>query len=474
MFQGLPGLCQSAPIAAMNPTAQLLSVDVRELIEARRYRELREALGPLPPFDVAAVLDVLEPNEAAVAFRLLPRELAGEAFAELESEPQQAIIEALGDRASQTMLQAMDPDDRAALLDEMPDQAAKRLIDRLKPEDRRVTQQILGYPEESIGRLMTPDYVRLRPEWTIQQSLEHIRRFGHDAETVHWVYVIDASGRLIDDLHIRSILLAEPNNTVREIMDDAYQALSAFDDQEQAARAMLDYDRTVLPVVDSTGVLLGIVTIDDVADVVEEEATEDIHLIGGVEALDDPYIRTGLADMLRKRGVPLVILFVVQVITIAILGRFEGALETHLILAMLVPLMISCGGNTGTQAASLLIRAVSLLEVAPGDWRRVAIKELVTGVILGIVLGVLGVGIVYLVDVVGLASTDEPMRVGVAVGVAVLGIVTWAALLGGLLPLVLERYKLDPATISSPLVATLMDISGVLIYLGVATAILSA
>ena len=458
----------------MNPTAQLLSVDVRELIEAKRYRELREALGPLPPFDVAAVLDVLEPNEAAVAFRLLPRELAGEAFAELESEPQQAIIEALGDRASQTMLQAMDPDDRAALLDEMPDQAAKRLIDRLKPEDRRVTQQILGYPEESIGRLMTPDYVRLRPEWTIQQSLEHIRRFGHDAETVHWVYVIDASGRLIDDLNIRSLLLTDPNDTVREIMDDAYQALSAFDDQEQAARAMLDYDRTVLPVVDSTGVLLGIVTIDDVADVVEEEATEDIHLIGGVEALDDPYIRTGLADMLRKRGVPLVILFVVQVITIAILGRFEGALKAPLILAMLVPLMISCGGNTGTQAASLLIRAVSLREVAPGDWRRVAIKELVTGVILGIVLGVLGVGIVYLVDVVGLASTDEPMRVGVAVGVAVLGIVTWAALLGGLLPLVLERYKLDPATISSPLVATLMDISGVLIYLGVAPALLSA
>ncbi|MEO1277853.1 MAG: CBS domain-containing protein, partial [Planctomycetota bacterium] len=228
----------------MNPTAQLLSVDVRELIEAKRYRELREALGPLPPFDVAAVLDVLEPNEAAVAFRLLPRELAGEAFAELESEPQQAIIEALGDRASRTMLQAMDPDDRAALLDEMPDQAAKRLIDRLKPEDRRVTQQILGYPEESVGRLMTPDYVRLRPEWTIQQSLEHIRQYGHDAETVHWVYVIDASGRLIDDLHIRSILLADPNDTVREIMDDAYQALSAFDDQEQAARAMLDYDRT--------------------------------------------------------------------------------------------------------------------------------------------------------------------------------------------------------------------------------------
>ncbi|MFI4883353.1 MAG: magnesium transporter, partial [Phycisphaerales bacterium JB064] len=244
-------------------------------------------------------------------------------------------------------------------------------------------------------------------------------------------------------------------------------------DQEQAARAMLDYDRTVLPVVDSKGILLGIITIDDVADVVEEEATEDIQLLGGVEALDDPYIKTRLVDMLRKRGVPLVILFAVQVITIAILGRFEGALETHLILAMLVPLMISCGGNTGTQAASLLIRAVSLREVEPADWKQVAGKELVTGVILGLMLGVLGVGIVQLVDFVGLASTDAPLRVGVAVGLAVLGIVTWAALLGGLLPLVLEKFKLDPATISSPLVATLMDISGILIYLGVATAVLA-
>ncbi|MEQ8318108.1 MAG: magnesium transporter [Phycisphaerales bacterium] len=457
----------------MNPTAELLNVEVRELIEAKRYRELREALAPLPPFDVAAVLDVLEPAEAAVAFRLLPRELAGESFADLTSDRQQAIIEALGDRSARTMLQAMDPDDRAALLDEMPTDAATRLINQLRPEDRTITQQILGYPEDSVGRLMTPDYVRLRPDWTIEQALEHIRRYGRDAETVHWVYVIDARGVLIDDLHIRSILLAEPGKTVRDVMDDAYQALSAHDDQEHAVRAMLDYDRTVLPVVDSRGVLLGIVTIDDVADVVEEEATEDIHLLGGLEALDDPYIKTTLLSMLRKRGIALAILFVVQVVTIAILGRFEGALETHLILAMLVPLMISCGGNTGTQASSLLIRAVSLREVAPRDWRRVARKELVTGAILGLALGVMGVGIVLLVDAVGLASTDEPLRVGVAVGLAVVGIVTWAALLGGLLPLVLEKLKLDPATISSPLVATLMDISGILIYLGVATAVLA-
>ncbi|OAB63930.1 magnesium transporter [Leptolyngbya valderiana BDU 20041] len=457
----------------MNATAELLNVEVRELIEAKRYRELREALAPLPPFDVAAVLDLLDPAEAAVAFRLLPRELAGEAFAVLDYDREQAIIDALGDRSARTMLQAMDPDDRAALLDEMPTSAAQRLLSQLRPEDRAVTQQILGYPEESVGRLMTPDYVRLRPEWTIQQALEHIRRYGKDAETVHWVYVIDGTGKLIDDLHIRSILLAEPNQTVRDVMDDAYLALSATDDQEQAARAMLDYDRTVLPVVDTKGILLGIVTIDDVADVVEEEATEDIQLLGGMEALDDPYIKTSLVEMLRKRGIALGVLFVVQVVTIAILGRFEGALEAHLILAMLVPLMISCGGNTGTQAASLLIRAVSLREVSPRDWRRVLRKELVTGAILGLALGVMGVGIVLLVDAVGLASTDEPLRVGVAVGLAVVGIVTWAAMLGGLLPLLLEKLKLDPATISSPLVATLMDISGILIYLGVATVVLA-
>lgn len=456
----------------MNPTAELLHVEVRELIESKRYRELRESLASMPPFDVAAVLNMLEPGEAAVAFRLLPRELAGEAFAVLDYDREQAIIEALGDRSARTMLQAMDPDDRAALLDEMPTEAATRLISQLRPEDRRVTQQILGYPEESIGRLMTPDYVRLRPEWTIAQALEHIRRYGRDAETVHWVYVIDGHGKLIDDLHIRSILLADPGALVSSVMDNVYQALSATDDQEHAARAMLDYDRTVLPVVDSKGVLLGIVTIDDVADVVEEEATEDIQLLGGVDALDEPYIKTSLFDMLRKRGIALAVLFVVQVFTIAILGRFEGALETHLILAMLVPLMISCGGNTGTQAASLLIRAVSLREVSPSDWKRVARKEMATGSILGLALGVMGVGIVMVVNAVGLASTDQPLRVGVAVGLAVVGIVTWAALLGGLLPLVLERMKLDPATISSPLVATLMDISGILIYLGVATALL--
>lgn len=457
----------------MNPTAELLHVEVRELIESRRYRELREALGTMPPFDVAAVLDMLEPTEAAVAFRLLPRELAGEAFAELESDRQQEIIEALGDRAARTMLQSMDPDDRAALLDEMPTEAATRLINQLHPEDRAVTQQILGYPEESIGRLMTPDYVRLRPEWTIAQALDHIRRYGHDAETVHWVYVIDGKGKLIDDLHIRSILLADPDATVASIMDNSYQALSATDDQEHAARAMLDYDRTVLPVVDSKGVLLGIVTIDDVADVVEEEATEDIQMLGGVEALDDPYIKTGLWEMLRKRGVPLSFLFVGQSITIAVLGSFEEALAAYLILAMLVPLIISCGGNSGTQAASLLIRSIALREVSPRQWKVVFVREIATGAMLGLFLGVLGFATVQLVHAVGMARTEDPMLIGLAVAIALTAIVTWAAILGSMLPLLLERLKLDPATISSPLVATLMDISGILIYLGVATAVLA-
>jgi len=457
----------------MNPTAHLLHAEVRELIEQGRYRELRDALSPLPPFDVAGVLELLEPAEAAIAFRLLPRELAADAFADLEADQQQAIIGALGDRAARTMLGAMDPDDRAALLDEMPTEAATRLINQLDDDDRRITQQILGYPEDSVGRLMTPHYVRLRPEWTVDQALAHIRRYGRDAETVHWVYVIDGENRLIDDIHIRQVLLADPAATVRSLMDDRFQSLRADEDQEHAARAMLDYDRTVLPVVDRRGVLLGIVTIDDVADVVEEEATEDIQLLGGVEALGEPYIRAPLSLMLRKRGVALVVLFAVQVVTIAVMGRFSGALESHLILALLVPLIISCGGNTGTQAASLLIRAVSLRELTPSDWARVARKEVVTGLLLGLTLGVMGVGIVLVVSATGLAPADAPLAVGLAVGLAVTAIVAWAAVLGAMLPLALERAGLDPATISSPLVATLMDISGILIYLGVASVVLS-
>ncbi len=456
----------------MNPTVQLLEPEVRDLIAQGQFRELRDALRTLDPADVADLLEELDVGEAAVAFRILPRELASDIFSNLEGDSQEKLIIELGEAPAIRLVESLDHDDRAALLDELPPDVTTRLITKLSPENRRVTQQILGYDEESVGRLMTPDYVRLRREWTVARALEQIRRFGVDAETVHWVFVVDQSGQLIDDLHIRKILLADPDATVESLMDDRFVALNATDDQEEAVRAMNRYDRSALPVLDSRGVLLGVVTYDDIADIAEEEATEDIQKLAGVEVLRRSYGQARVREMIRARAVVLATLFVAQTLTIAVLGVFEEHLATMAVLVAFIPLIIASGGNTGTQTASLLVRALSLEEVGPTDWRRVLGKELLTALGLGAALGLLGFLSVLVYNLTPLIDTPEPARVGLAVGLAIMAIVIWAVLLGAMFPLGLQKLGLDPATISSPLVATLMDVSGLLIYLLTATIII--
>lgn len=435
---------------------------------------MREALASLEPADIADVLEAIETELEAVAYRLLPRDLAGAVFSELEGDDRERLLEALGDERAVRAIESLDPDDRAFVLDELPTEVAGPLIARMDPEKRRQTQAILGYPAESVGRLMTPDYVRVRPDWTMSRALEHIRRYGKDAETVHWVYVVDEHAKLMDDIHIRQILLADPDTTVAELMDDDYIALVATEDQERAVRVMARYNRTALPVVDSRGLLVGIVTVDDISDVAEEEFTEDVHLLGGMEALGQPYIATRAAEMVKKRGVWLAGLFMLQVGTIGVMGLFREQLEAVAILAIFVPLIISAGGNTGTQAASMLVRALALGEVGPADWWRITRKEIVTGLVLGSALGLLGLATVLIAGSSGLVETDRHVWIiGFIVGTAVVGIVLWGTLIGSLFPLLLHRLGLDPATSSSPLVATLMDVSGLTIYLSVAAVVLA-
>lgn len=457
----------------MDPTAELLIPDLRELLAESRYRELRDALRGLDPHDVALILAELETPEAALAFRLLPRDESADVFSDLAPEFQQAILAALGSGRAWRVVEDLSDDDRASLLDELPSEVSKELLRQLSPETRQQTKQILGYPSESVGRLMTMDYVRLRPNWTVQQSLEHIRIFGKDAETLHWVYIIDDEYRLIDDLHIRKLLVSEPDTLIEELMDDRYLALNAADDQEEAVRIMADYDRSALPVIDGRGILLGIVTHDDIVDIAEIEATEDIHKLGGIEALEAPYTSTKLTTMLKKRGGWLAGLFIFQVITIGVMSFFDGQLEKAVVLALFIPLIISAGGNTGTQAASLLVRALALRQVEPNMWKRVLIKELGTGLALGLALGVLGYLVVVGLHHAGVATSEHYERIGLTVAVATLAIVVWAVVIGSMFPLLLDRMKLDPATISSPLVATLMDVSGILIYFTAALVILS-
>jgi magnesium transporter len=457
----------------MGTTTQLLEPDIREAIAQRRFVELRDALRGFDPPDIAELLEEMEAKDAAVVFRLLYREAAAEAFTHLEPERQEELVDELGDERTLRLLEELSVDDRAAFLGELPAEAAAKLIGRLSPANRRLTQQILNYPDESVGRLMTSDYVRVRKDWTVGQAIEHIRRHGRDAETINWVFVVGPRLKLLDELPIRRLLLAEPDATIESLCDGRFVYLHATDDREEAVRVMARYDRTALPVVDTDGSLMGIVTFDDVADVAEEEATEDFQKLGGMEALDAPYMQTGLVEMLRKRGFWLCGLFVMQVLTIGVIDRFQGSLEKAAVLIVFIPLIISSGGNTGTQAASLVIRALALEEVDLADWRRVVVRELAVGTALGLVLGVMAWVLVLTLNALGVAETAHASLVGLAVGLAVLGIVVWGVLLGSLFPLILQRLRLDPAAISSPLVATLMDVSGLVIYLLVATVVLT-
>jgi magnesium transporter len=462
----------------VNPTVALLLPEIRELLAEGRYAELREALHGIPPADVADIFVELEPAEAALAFRFLVRDDAGQVFAYLPPDEQEELIQELGADGSVRVVEAMEPDDRVRLLDELPAEIAQRIIGSLSPEKRRVTQAILGYPPESVGRLMTPDYVKIRPEWTIAQALEHVRRTGRDAETVNVVYVVDEQGRLIDDLRLRQLLFASPDSKVESVMNREYIHLRADQDQEEAVRTMSRYDRLALPVVDSRGLLLGIVTADDVADVAAAEVTEDIQKLGGMAALEEPYRRTGLREMAHKRGLWLTLLFVGQSITIVVLAAFQDKIEKAAVLAVFLPLVISCGGNSGSQIATLITRAVALEEITIKDWWYVLRREILTALLLAAALGTMGFICVVVFNelifgVMGEAHTEHWLRLAITVAIAISGVVVWGTALGSLLPLALKRLGLDPAAASSPMVATLMDASGTLIYLGLAVLILT-
>lgn len=460
----------------MTPTCQLLLPEIEELIASGSYGDLRDALHLIHPADVADLVNELGPKKGAVAFRFLARDDAASAFPYLSAETQEAIIAELGTEASAKMIEEMSADDRARLVDELPEEVAQRIVASLTPESRNEVQAILGYPEKSVGRIMTPDYVRVSPDWTVARALEHIRRYGRDAETINVIYVVDEQGRLVDDLRLRQVILAPPDARIEDLMNRSFVTLRADQPREDAVRLMARYDRTALPVVDSRGALIGIVTHDDVADVAQIEATEDIQKLGGVAALEEPYMQTGQMEMFKKRGVWLAALFVGQTITIIVLGGFQKQLDKAAVLVMFLPLVISCGGNSGSQAATLVTRALGLGEISPKDWLRIVKREIVSAAMLGGTLAALGWLCVEFFTYIGHAKVERPSHaqyLALQVGLSIFSVVMWGVLLGSVLPLLLKRMKVDPATASSPMVATLMDASGTMIYLGLAIVILT-
>jgi magnesium transporter len=464
----------------MNPTAALLEPEVVELIRARSFAELREILHSLPPADVADILSQISPEEAAIAFRVLPRPDAGEVFAYMSPERQEELIRKLGDSGeggAVALVEAMDPDDRVRLLDELPSEVAQRIVNSLSPEERRRTQVILGYPPKSVGRLMTPDYVRVRPEWTVARALEHVRRWGRDAETINVVYVIDPQGVLIDDLRLRQLIVAEPDQTIESLMNRQFVALRADQPQEEAVELLLKYDRVALPVVDSNGVLLGIVTHDDLADVAQREATEDMQRMAAVAVLEEPFMSASVWQLFSKRAPWLALLFMSELLTSNAIGFFEEEIQRAAILAAFIPAIISSGGNSGSQAATLVIRSLGLKEIGLGDWFRVLRREFVVAMLLGLLIGLIGLARINLFGVMGWFRdpnvADHFFMLGITIGVSLLGVVLWGSIMGAMLPFIMKRLGFDPAGSSTPFVATLVDVTGIVIYFTVAILILS-
>jgi magnesium transporter len=446
--------------------------DIEELIERRDFKTLREAMIEFGPVDAAAILSNLPPEAKAVVFRVIPASLSADIFEYLPLEEQEELLHSLGRTEVAAVLNEMAPDDRTALLEELPGAVTKQLVDLLTPEERKVATALLGYPESSVGRLMTPDYVALHEDWTITQVIDHLRRVGRDRETINVLYVIDERGRLIDDVRLREIVLAPADARVSDLMDRTFVSLRVTDDQEEALRTFERYDRVALPVVDGQGVLIGIVTSDDFLDVAREEATEDIQKLGGLQALEDPYLDTGFLPMVRKRGVWLSVLFIGEMLTATAMGFFEHEIARAVVLALFIPLVISSGGNSGSQAASLIIRALALGEVTFRDWWRVMRREVMAGVFLGTLLGLLG----FLRITIAAQFTDiygpHYLYVAITVFLALIGVVTWGTITGSMLPMLLKRIGRDPAVSSAPFVATLVDVTGLIIYFSVAIVLL--
>lgn len=453
--------------------SRLLQPEIQSLIEERQLSILKEILVEWTPADIAELLVDLPEKDRVIIFRLLSKELAADTFEYMDFDTQMDLLKLMGKEESAVILNEMDPDDRTWLFEELPASAAKQLLQLLSPDERKIAVQLLGYPENSVGRLMTPDYIAVKPSYSIQETLDYIREHGQNKETLNIVYVVDEKGKLIDDIKIKDFLLAPLDQTVSDLMTENFVALHVFDDQETAVEAFKKYDRVALPVVDRAGILIGIVTVDDVFDIAEEEATEDMHKQAAMEALDEPYSSIPLLEMIKKRAGWLAVLFLGEMFTASAMAFFEDEIAKAVILAMFVPLIISSGGNSGSQAATLVVRAMALGEVTIKDWFFVIKRELITGLTLGSILAVIGFLRIFVWQMASHIYGEHWFFVALTVSTSLVGVVMWGTITGSMLPFILKKFGFDPASSSAPFVATLVDVTGLVIYFSVAIFILS-
>jgi len=427
-----------------------------EFLNAQNISDVAELIREYPDYETQIIANMAM-HRAASVFKIL------------DITEQRRIVQELPSFKTAELLNELPADDRTDFLEELPKEVIRDLIKLLDPDERKITLSLLGYPEDSVGRLMTPDYVYVYEHNTIDEVLSIIRKVAKSSETVDVIYIINERGELVDDIKLRDIILATPDKRMHELLDGRVISLNVNDDQEHASQVFKMNNRVALPVTDDNNILLGIVTIDDILWVANEEFSEDIQKIGGTEALEEPYLETPILKLFRKRVGWLVVLFLGEMLTASAMKVFEGEIQKAVVLALFIPLIISSGGNSGSQASTLIIQAMAVGEITLTEWWRVLRREIISGLMLGIVLGVIGfIRIAIWNSISPNIYGEHWFMVALTVGFSLIGVVLWGTFSGSMLPLVLKRLGADPAASSAPFVATLVDVTGLVIYFSVA------
>jgi len=452
---------------------EILKEQVEAILESGDGIQLHQLLDDQNISDVADLVDEMPDHDSKIIAAMSVHRAAS-VFKILDLSSQKNIIKTLPPDKTAGLLNELPPDDRTDFLEELPSNVVRELIKLLDNEERKITLSLLGYPENSVGRLMTPDYIYVYESNTVQQVLDTVRRIGKNSETIDVIYVINEKGELLDDIRIREFILALPDKKVKDLMDDRVIALNAYQDQEEAAEVFKMNNRVALPVVSNSNKLLGIVTIDDILWVASEEFSEDMQKIGGTQALDQPYLEMPLFSLFRKRVGWLIVLFLGELLTASAMKYFEAEIGRALVLVLFIPLIISSGGNSGSQASTLIIQAMAVGEITLEDWWRVLRREIFSGLLLGGVLGLIGFLRIFAWHAISPQLYGSHwILIGITVGATLLGVVLWGTLCGSMLPMILKKLGADPAVSSAPFVATLVDVTGLIIYFTVALLILT-
>ena len=448
----------------IEPRLRELEVRARALIESSRFDRLKNLLEKHSDNEIVEVIRQMDSRPRLILFRMLPPERASEIFSELSYNHRNRLLNSFSDQEVEELLNSLTPDDRTAVLEELPAEITQKLLNFLSPRSMQMARKLLGYPEDSIGRLMTPTFITVRPDWTAGRALAHVKKLGEGPETIKTVFVTRGF-ELLDEISIKDLVTADNDTPLVELMDNKFVTISPYEDREKGIRLMQENGLYALPVVNRAGKLLGIVTMDDIMDVARSETTEDFHRIGGSEPLDFPYWDVSLFWIVRKRIGWLLLLFVGGALTSTVLGYFEEQLEALQILAVFIPLLIDTGGNAGSQSISTIIRAIAIGEVGWNDGLWVVLRETFTGALMGFMMGLAGFLFAFVFWQAG-------PWVALVIAITLLAICTWSNFIASFIPLFAARMGLDPTLMSVPLITTLVDATGLLIYFSIATYLL--